>query len=247
MHAFVINAPAAASLPRASARFGGTISTTSSSSSSSSGSSSRGSRTSSDNSMMFGDARRVRSAHALASSSGLSGREGGVGCGSDFGFGLGGSFCGGVVSVVGGGSVGGGGGGGRSGTGGGGHRARAGQRGPVASTTTTTTTMMVAGGGSSSSSDSDGIVGSSSSSNVDSRGVGADVGSLGGGVWDAQEEEEWEFEEEVQALEERLEKAVKREDYKGAALCRDELYRWERAGERESEGRQACLPFSCAV
>lgn len=50
-------------------------------------------------------------------------------------------------------------------------------------------------------------------------------------MWDAQEEEEWEFEEEVQALEERLEKAVKREDYKGAALYRDELYRCE--SERE--------------
>ena len=65
------------------------------------------------------------------------------------------------------------------------------------------------------------------SSSGDVVGVGAGVGSVGGGVWDAQEEEEWEFEEEVQALEERLEKAVKREDYKGAALYRDELYRCE--------------------
>lgn len=52
----------------------------------------------------------------------------------------------------------------------------------------------------------------------------ADEGRVGG-VWAVQDEEEWEFEEEVQRLETRLEAAVKHEDYKGAAKCRDELYR----------------------
>ena len=52
----------------------------------------------------------------------------------------------------------------------------------------------------------------------------ADEGGVGG-VWAVQDEEDWEFEEEVQRLEQRLEEAVKHEDYKGAAKCRDELYR----------------------
>lgn len=54
----------------------------------------------------------------------------------------------------------------------------------------------------------------------------ADEGSSVGGVWAVQDEDEWEFEEEVQRLEERLEAAVKHEDYKGASKCRDELYRF---------------------
>lgn len=70
--------------------------------------------------------------------------------------------------------------------------------------------------------------------------VGAEGGSGGDGgggdenidammmatdVWDLQEEEEWEFEEEVQRLEERLRKKVKKEDYKGASAIRDKLDR----------------------
>lgn len=54
----------------------------------------------------------------------------------------------------------------------------------------------------------------------------AEEGGGVSGVWAVQDEEDWEFEEEVQRLEERLERAVKNEDYKGAAKCRDELYRW---------------------
>lgn len=65
-----------------------------------------------------------------------------------------------------------------------------------------------------------------SSSSGDGAGSGdeADEGGVGG-VWAVQDEEEWEFEEEVQRLEQSLEDAVKHEDYKGAAKCRDELYR----------------------
>lgn len=49
--------------------------------------------------------------------------------------------------------------------------------------------------------------------------------SSASGVWKVQDEEEWEFEADVQRLEARLEKAVAKEDYKGAAKSRDELYR----------------------
>lgn len=55
------------------------------------------------------------------------------------------------------------------------------------------------------------------------RGVGCSM--VSGGVWALQDEEEWEFEEEVQRLERRLEKAVKKEDYERAAKARDKLYR----------------------
>lgn len=69
---------------------------------------------------------------------------------------------------------------------------------------------------------------SSSSSGIDTgdgdSGEGGGGGGVGG-VWAVQDEEDWEFEEEVQRLEERLENAVKNEDYKGATKCRDELYR----------------------
>ena len=142
---------------------------------------------------------------------------------------LGGSFGGGLIRA----SVGGGFGGGERG--GSGSRARTGQRGSVI---TTTTTIMMTG---SSSSGGD-VDSSSNNSSGGGDGVGVDVGvgSVGGGVWDAQEEEEWEFEEEVQALEKRLEKAVKKEDYKGAALYRDELYRYA----REREGANVmCFAF----
>lgn len=65
-----------------------------------------------------------------------------------------------------------------------------------------------------------------SSSSGDGAGSGDDADEGGvGGVWAVQDEEEWEFEEEVQRLEQSLEDAVKHEDYKGAAKCRDELYR----------------------
>lgn len=65
------------------------------------------------------------------------------------------------------------------------------------------------------------------SRDAEGAGSGDDVQESGvSGVWAVQDEEEWEFEEEVQRLEERLERAVKNEDYKGAAKCRDELYRW---------------------
>ena len=47
----------------------------------------------------------------------------------------------------------------------------------------------------------------------------------GGGVWDLQDEEEWEFEDEVQRLERRLENAIEKEDYGRAAKARDKLYR----------------------
>lgn len=72
-----------------------------------------------------------------------------------------------------------------------------------------------------------GAAGSERSGGDDGAGDGSnnDEGGVGG-VWAVQDEEEWEFEEEVQRLEERLEAAVKREDYKGAAKCRDELYRY---------------------
>lgn len=49
---------------------------------------------------------------------------------------------------------------------------------------------------------------------------------VSGGVWALQDEEEWEFEDEVQRLERRLEKAVKKEDYERAAKARDKLYRY---------------------
>ncbi|CAB1116284.1 unnamed protein product [Ectocarpus sp. CCAP 1310/34] len=71
--------------------------------------------------------------------------------------------------------------------------------------------------------------GSSSSSGINAgdgdSGEGGGGGGGVGGVWAVQDEEDWEFEEEVQRLEERLENAVKNEDYKGATKCRDELYR----------------------
>lgn len=51
------------------------------------------------------------------------------------------------------------------------------------------------------------------------------VAMMGSGVWDLQDEEEWEFEYEVQRLERRLEKAIEKEDYKRAAKARDKLYR----------------------
>lgn len=57
------------------------------------------------------------------------------------------------------------------------------------------------------------------------RDVGCSMVSGGGGVWALQDEEEWEFEDEVQRLERRLEKAVKKEDYDRAAKARDKLYR----------------------
>lgn len=66
---------------------------------------------------------------------------------------------------------------------------------------------------------------SNSSSQDRDEGSNSEEGGVVGGVWAVQDEEEWEFEEEVQRLEERLELAVKNEDYKGAAECRDELYR----------------------
>lgn len=88
------------------------------------------------------------------------------------------------------------------------------QRGATA--TTRASTALAAAGSGRSSGDSAG------------GGDGADEGDIGG-VWAVQDEEEWEFEEEVQRLEERLEAAVKHEDYKGAATCRDELYRLVRA------------------
>lgn len=47
-------------------------------------------------------------------------------------------------------------------------------------------------------------------------------------VWDHQTPDDWEFEEEVQRLEHKLERAVRREDYDLAAKMRDKLSRYAR-------------------
>lgn len=88
------------------------------------------------------------------------------------------------------------------------------QRGATATTSRASTALAAAAAAGSGRSSGDGV----------GSGDDADDGGVGG-VWAVQDEEEWEFEEEVQRLEERLEAAVKHEDYKGAAKCRDELYR----------------------